>query len=57
MEPEKALAAPPRPSRLLCLGRQLGVQAVTGIRRDVTELMQGVSEVLCHGTAVVVQAG
>jgi len=34
---------------------QLGANAVIGIRYDATELMQGVSEVLCYGTAVVVQ--
>ena len=27
--------------------------AVIGVRYDATELMQGVSEVLCYGTAVV----
>ena len=34
---------------------QLGANAVIGIRYDATEVMQGVSEVLCYGTAVVVQ--
>jgi uncharacterized protein YbjQ (UPF0145 family) len=33
-----------------------GANAVIGIRYDTTELMQGVSEVLCYGTAVVVEA-
>lgn len=33
---------------------QLGANAVIGIRYDATEVMQGVSEVLCYGTAVVV---
>lgn len=36
--------------------RQLGANAVIGIRYDATEIMQGVSEVLCYGTAVVVQS-
>jgi uncharacterized protein YbjQ (UPF0145 family) len=36
---------------------ELGANAVVGIRYDATELMQGVSEVLCYGTAVAVQAG
>lgn len=36
--------------------RQMGANAVVGVRYDATELMQGVSEVLCYGTAVVVQA-
>ena len=35
--------------------RQLGANAVVGIRYDATELMQGVTEVLCYGTAVVVK--
>ena len=35
---------------------QLGANAVIGIRYDATEVMQGVSEVLCYGTAVVVQS-
>jgi uncharacterized protein YbjQ (UPF0145 family) len=34
---------------------QLGANAVIGIRYDATEVMQSVSEVLCYGTAVVVQ--
>jgi uncharacterized protein YbjQ (UPF0145 family) len=36
--------------------KQMGANAVVGVRYDATELMQGVSEVLCYGTAVVVQA-
>src|SRR5205085_11833151 len=34
--------------------RQLGANAVVGIRYDATEVMQGVTEVLCYGTAVFV---
>jgi uncharacterized protein YbjQ (UPF0145 family) len=34
---------------------QMGANAVIGMRYDATELMQGVSEVLCYGTAVVVE--
>jgi uncharacterized protein YbjQ (UPF0145 family) len=34
---------------------ELGANAVVGIRYDATELMQGVSEVLCYGTAVAVE--
>lgn len=34
---------------------QLGGNAVIGIRYDATEVMQGVTEVLAYGTAVVVQ--
>jgi len=33
----------------------LGANAVIGIRYDGTEVMQGVTEVLCYGTAVVVE--
>ena len=33
-----------------------GADAVIGIRYDATELMQGVTEVLCYGTAVRVTA-
>jgi len=32
-----------------------GANAVIGIRYDANELMNGVTEVLCYGTAVVVQ--
>jgi uncharacterized protein YbjQ (UPF0145 family) len=34
---------------------QLGAIAVVGVRYDATELMQGVTEMVCYGTAVVVQ--
>lgn len=33
----------------------LGANAVVGIRYDATELMSGVTEVLCYGTAVIVE--
>jgi uncharacterized protein YbjQ (UPF0145 family) len=36
--------------------RECGANAVVGVRYDATELMQGVTEVLCYGTAVVVAA-
>jgi uncharacterized protein YbjQ (UPF0145 family) len=32
---------------------QMGANAVVGVRYDATEVMQGVTEVLCYGTAVV----
>jgi uncharacterized protein YbjQ (UPF0145 family) len=35
---------------------QVGANAVVGVRYDATEIMQGVTEVLAYGTAVVVQA-
>jgi uncharacterized protein YbjQ (UPF0145 family) len=34
---------------------QMGANAVLGVRYDATEVMQGVTEVLCYGTAVVVE--
>jgi uncharacterized protein YbjQ (UPF0145 family) len=34
---------------------ETGANAVIGVRYDATELMQGVTEVLCYGTAVIVQ--
>ena len=34
---------------------EIGANAVIGVRYDTTEIMQGVTEVLCYGTAVVVK--
>jgi uncharacterized protein YbjQ (UPF0145 family) len=34
---------------------QIGGNAVIGVRYDTTELMNGVTEMVCYGTAVVVQ--
>jgi uncharacterized protein YbjQ (UPF0145 family) len=34
---------------------QVGANAIVGIRYDATEVMQGVTEVLAYGTAVVVE--
>ena len=34
---------------------QLGANAVIGIRYDATEVLNGVTEVLCYGTAVIVE--
>ena len=33
---------------------ELGANAIVGLRYDATEIGQGVTEVLCYGTAVVV---
>ncbi len=33
----------------------LGANAVIGARYDTTDVLQGVSEVLCYGTAVVIE--
>ena len=35
--------------------RAMGGNAVIGLRYDATEVMDGVTEVLCYGTAVVVE--
>lgn len=35
---------------------QMGANAVIGVRYDATEVMDGVTEVLCYGTAVVMEA-
>ncbi len=35
--------------------REIGANAVIGVRYDATEVMHGVTEVLCYGTAVVVE--
>jgi uncharacterized protein YbjQ (UPF0145 family) len=34
----------------------LGANGIIGVRYDATELMPGITEVLCYGTAVVVAA-
>ena len=36
-------------------GEQIGANAIIGIRYDTTDVLQGVSEVLCYGTALVVE--
>ena len=35
--------------------QQMGANAVVGVQYDATEIMNGVTEVLCYGTAVVVE--
>lgn len=35
---------------------QIGANAVIGMRYDATEVAQGVTEVLCYGTAVIIAA-
>jgi uncharacterized protein YbjQ (UPF0145 family) len=35
--------------------QDMGANAVIGVRYDATEIMSGVTEVLCYGTAVVVE--
>ena len=40
---------------MLAHAGELGANAVIGVRYDATELMQGMTEVLAYGTAVVVE--
>lgn len=41
---------------MLMHARQRSANAIIGMRYDATELMPGLTEVLCYGTAVVVEA-
>ncbi len=41
--------------RMLEHAAALGANAVVGVRYDATEVMNGVTEVLCYGTAMVVK--
>ena len=40
---------------MLMHARQRGANAIIGVRYDATELMPGLTEVLCYGTAVEVE--
>ncbi len=40
---------------MMAHAKEKGANAVIGMRYDTTELMQGVTEVLCYGTAVIVE--
>src|SRR6185436_7849295 len=43
---------------LMCQhAQQLGANAIVSMRYDATELMAGLTEVLCYGTAVQVEPG
>ena len=42
-------------NQMLAHAQELGANAVVGIRYDATEILNGVTEVLCYGTAVVVE--
>jgi uncharacterized protein YbjQ (UPF0145 family) len=42
--------------RMIEHAAQQGANAVIGVRYDATEISRGISEVLCYGTAVVVEA-
>ncbi len=41
---------------MLTHATDIGANAVIAIRYDATEIMRGVTEVLCYGTAVVVES-
>ena len=41
-------------NRMMQHAQELGANAVVGIRYDATEVLSGVTEVLCYGTAVTV---
>ena len=40
---------------MLSHAQERGANAVVGVRYDATEIMQSVTEVLCYGTAVIVE--
>nr|WP_312812829.1 heavy metal-binding domain-containing protein [Brevundimonas sp.] len=42
-------------SELINHAQSLGANAVIAVRYDATEIMPGTTEVLCYGTAVVVE--
>src|SRR6266705_2803321 len=42
-------------NEMLAHAGQLGANAVIGVRYDATELVSGITEVLCYGTAVYVE--
>ena len=42
-------------ARMIQHAEELGANAVIGVGYDATEVLQGVTEVLCYGTAVTVQ--
>jgi len=39
--------------RMAQYAAQMGANGIIGVRYDATEIMQGVTEVLCYGTAVI----
>ena len=40
---------------MLAHAQRRGANAVIGVRYDATEIMSGVTEVLCYGTAVIIE--
>ncbi len=43
-------------AQMLAHAGELGANAVIGVRYDATEIAQGITEVICYGTAVFVQS-
>jgi uncharacterized protein YbjQ (UPF0145 family) len=43
-------------NQMLTHAGQLGANAVIGVRYDATEIASGITEVICYGTAVSVEA-
>jgi uncharacterized protein YbjQ (UPF0145 family) len=43
-------------NKMIVHAGQLGANAVIGVRYDANEIAQGITEVLCYGTAVYVEA-
>ena len=41
---------------MLAHAREIGANAIIGMRYDANEIMEGITEVLAYGTAVVVEA-
>jgi uncharacterized protein YbjQ (UPF0145 family) len=41
---------------MIAHANQLGANAVIGVRYDATEIAPGITEVLCYGTAVQIEA-
>jgi uncharacterized protein YbjQ (UPF0145 family) len=42
-------------ANMVAHAREAGANAIVGVRYDTTEVMDGVTEVLCYGTAVIVE--
>ena len=42
---------------MLAHGGELGANAIIGVRYDATEIGNGITEVLCYDTAVLVETG
>ncbi len=40
---------------MMAHAQKMGANAIIGVRYDATEIMSGVTEVLCYGTAVVLE--